>query len=134
MIFHAFSDQPVLPVSHDKEIVKRVLLATGEVSHLAQLARSEIPPNGSTSPHVHRDMSEVFVVLQGVGEIFVDGKMVRVLQEGDCVVFEPGEEHVLRNPSREEGLRLLYFGTVPEKERQAIQKDELGSSDPTLAK
>ena len=111
MIFRSLSTQPVRPVSHDPRIRKRVLLAGGEVSHLGQLAIAELPAGEATSAHRHPDMSEVFVVLEGEAELRVDGEQIS-LEAGDCLVVEPGEEHVLRNRSASEILRVVYFGTL----------------------
>lgn len=111
MIFRSFSTQPIRPVSHDPAIQKRVLLSGGELSHLTQLAIAELPIGGATSAHAHADMAEVFVVLDGQGELEVEGEQIG-LGAGDCFVVEPREEHVLRNASTSAVLRVLYFGKV----------------------
>jgi mannose-6-phosphate isomerase-like protein (cupin superfamily) len=44
--------------------------------------------------HVHADDCEVFIILQGRGQLQVDGK-AHDLRAGDVVVCEPGEDHHL---------------------------------------
>lgn len=100
--------QPLQAVSHDPDLKKRVLLGSGTVPAIAQLATASLAPKTATRRHVHRDMTEVFVVLEGTAQAQIDGCDL-VLQRGDCLVVEPGEEHALFNDGAVE-LRLLYFG------------------------
>ena len=49
---------------------------------------------GGSDRHVHGDVHEVFVILQGKAVMEVDGKG-HALATGDICVIEPGEDHHL---------------------------------------
>ncbi len=100
--------RPLEPVSHDPELLKRVLLRAGEVAGMFQLAHCRLPAGCGTSPHAHSDMTEVFIVVGGRGSATVGTRRVR-LEQFDCVVVGPGERHRLRAAS-DSALELLYFG------------------------
>jgi len=102
------TEQPLQDVSHDPGLKKRILLNSGIVPAITQLATTSIAPNMATRSHVHRDVTEVFVILEGTAQARIDGREV-VLQSGDCLVVEPGEAHALVNVGAVD-LRLLYFG------------------------
>lgn len=102
------TEQSLQAVSHDPGLQKRVLLGAGIVPAIAQLATTSIAPRMSTRSHVHRDMIEVFVILDGTAHAQVAGAEI-LLQAGDCLVVEPGETHALVNVGAVD-LRLLYFG------------------------
>ena len=53
------------------------------------------------SPHVHTK-PEFFCILQGSGDIEIDGARVDRFTAGDLVVIDPGEDH-----------HLISDGTVP---------------------
>ncbi len=55
-----------------------------------------IPPGASIGRHTHGDDEEIYLVLEGSGEMFVDGKTFRV-GAGDVIRNRPGGTHGLRN-------------------------------------
>jgi methionyl-tRNA synthetase len=63
-----------------------------------------VVPGGSSAPHQH-DEIEMFVIVQGIGELMVDGRCVRVAP-GAVATFEPFETHVLRNVGEQD---LIFF-------------------------
>lgn len=104
----ALADLPVERVFHNPEIAKRVLLRTGELPHLTQLAQARLAPGQVAPGHAHADMWEIFFAQEGEGEIEVDG-VVHALAAGTCLAVEPGERHELRNRGAAE-LVVLYLG------------------------
>jgi quercetin dioxygenase-like cupin family protein len=101
---------PDVPIAHHPDIRKRVLLASGDVPHVAQLARARLEPGQVAAGHAHGGMWEIFVVEQGEGVMRVDG-VSQTLAPGTCVVVEPGEVHELEAVGART-LVLLYFGIV----------------------
>lgn len=102
------------PVSHDQHIGKRVLFKNGDIPRIPQLARAEIPPQSSITPHAHRDMHEIFYVEQGEGSFHVqkNGEEQAIsLRPGVCVVVEPGETHWLKSSDTCK-LIVVYFGVL----------------------
>lgn len=96
------------PISHDAHSAKRVAFRSGEIPHLTQLAQARIPPGARLTPHAHRDMHEVFVVLSGCGLLQCDGTTHEV-GPGSCIEIAPGEMHAFENRSDEE-MVVIYFG------------------------
>lgn len=96
------------PLSHDTHSRKQVIFKNGEIPHLTQLAQTRIPPGARLTPHAHRDMHEVFVVLSGQGFLHCDGR-TREVGPGICIEIAPGETHAFENDGAEE-LVVVYFG------------------------
>jgi mannose-6-phosphate isomerase-like protein (cupin superfamily) len=96
------------PVSHNPRIRKQVFLRRGEIPRLTGLARAVFPPGEAAESHVHRDMSEVFLVVSGTGRLRGEREDTD-LAPGHCVAVRPGEPHEFVNTG-EENLVLVYFG------------------------
>ena len=99
-------------VSHNAAIRKKVMLTSGELPSLTQLAQAYFAPGQIANAHQHSDMHEVFFVQSGNGQIVIDGK-VYGLSPGVCVAVSPGETHEVSNTSSEP-LILTYFGIQAE--------------------
>lgn len=96
------------PVSHNPAIQKRVMLRFGDLPHLTNFSQARFAPGQVAPAHAHADMSEVFFVESGRGEIEVN-QQVYSLTAGVCVAVEQGEVHEVRNTGSVE-LVLTYFG------------------------
>lgn len=103
-------------VSHNSAIQKKVLLRAGELTHLTNFAQAYFEPGQIADSHVHLDMNEVFFVLSGYGEIWVE-QTRHPLIPGTCIVVEAGEFHEVRN-SGNELLILSYFGILTDSDTQ----------------
>lgn len=101
---------PEVPIAHHPDILKRVLLAKGEVPHLAQLASARLAPGQIATGHVHDGMWEVFLVEGGEGVMRIDGR-TEALAAGTCIVVEPGERHEVEATGGAP-LVLVYFGLI----------------------
>lgn len=101
---------PSEPLSHDTHSHKQVIFNHGEIPHLTQLAQARVPPGARLTPHAHRDMHEVFVVLSGRGLLRCAGTAYEV-GPGSCIEVAPGEVHAFENGG-EEDLVVIYFGIV----------------------
>lgn len=66
-----------------------------------------LPPGTSIGLHRHGNDQEVYVILQGRGEMELDGQVLPA-QPGDVYVNAPGGTHGLRNTGRED-LAVLVF-------------------------
>jgi len=99
---------PHSPVSHDAAILKKVMLCKGDIPHLTNFSQVALKPEQRTTPHLHSDMWEVYLVEDGQGTIRV-GSHDEILEPGVCVTIEPGEEHAVANTG-ETDLVLTYFG------------------------
>lgn len=97
-------------VSHNAKIRKRQILGNGIVEPITHYARAVFPPGEKASAHRHDDMSEVFTVESGCGEIRIN-EVAFVFSEGLTVVVEPGEVHEIVNTGNAE-LIVTYFGVL----------------------
>ncbi len=95
-------------LSHDPNILKRVLFHEHELPGSVRLSHALFKPGQKAAAHCHEDLHEVFYILSGFGRFIIDGKVVEV-GEGSSVRIDPGEEHELIN-SGQEDLALIYFG------------------------
>lgn len=99
---------PEREVSHNPKIKKHEFLAKGDIDRVMMFSRAVFPPGEIAAAHSHSNLTEVFYVESGTGEMRVDDKPVQ-LTAGTCVVAEPYETHELRNTGSED-MVVLYFG------------------------
>ncbi len=52
------------------------------------LAEATLPPGGATQRHHHRETEEIYYVVEGSGEMEIDGERARVAP-GDAVLIPP---------------------------------------------
>ena len=55
------------PVSHNKDIFKKVIIKKGIVPHLMMFSQVVFKPKQIASAHIHKDMHETFFVEEGRG-------------------------------------------------------------------
>lgn len=108
MHFYPAAAQRSVPVSHNPELNKNLILAGGVVPKLTNFSTVRIAPGMSVAPHSHRDMYEVFWVNEGSAEALVASRQL-ALATGDCLVVEPGEDHQIKNCGAQD-LVFVYFG------------------------
>jgi mannose-6-phosphate isomerase-like protein (cupin superfamily) len=75
------------------------------------LAEASLEPGQSTQRHYHAETEEIYFVLQGVGDMEVDGERVLVGAR-DAIPIRPGAWHELRNVG-EGPLRILCCCAPP---------------------
>ena len=75
------------------------------------LAEASLEPGQATERHYHAETEEIYFVLEGEGELELDGARGRVRQ-GDGVPIAPGAWHQLRNVG-DETLRILCCCAPP---------------------
>jgi mannose-6-phosphate isomerase-like protein (cupin superfamily) len=97
---------PEEPVSHNPAAKKRVWFRKGELPPFTQIARVIVPPGEVLTAHAHADMHELFIVLEGIARMVVDGTP-HDLSEGEAIVLAPGESHELSNPGMKAAIVLV---------------------------
>lgn len=60
------------------------------------LAEATIPVGGATTAHYHRKTEELYLVVEGLGRLVIDGQE-RDVGNGDCALIPPGSTHKLFN-------------------------------------
>jgi len=104
----SLADVPKEGVSHDPQLIKRVMIKNGELPHLKKFAQARFASGQIAHAHSHADQYEVFLIESGEGIVEVNGQAYPVVA-GSCVVFEPREIHEVTNTGSSE-LVLTYFG------------------------
>jgi mannose-6-phosphate isomerase-like protein (cupin superfamily) len=75
------------------------------------LAEATIGPGEATVRHYHRDSEEIYYLVEGAGEMELDGESAPVAA-GDAILSPPGAWHQIR--ARDSGpLRLLCMCAPP---------------------
>jgi mannose-6-phosphate isomerase-like protein (cupin superfamily) len=74
------------------------------------LAEAELTAGQATSRHYHAETEEIYVVLEGTGEMEIDGER-RPVEPGDAVLIPPGAWHQITAPDRP--LRFLCCCAPP---------------------
>ena len=101
---------PEKGVSHNVAVRKQVFVENGEIPGITNFARAVFPPSERVGDHLHNDMTEVFSVESGCGEIRIDD-VGYVFAAGTTVVVEPGEVHEIINTGNTD-LVVTYFGVL----------------------
>ncbi len=84
------------------------MINKGEISDITQFSRAVFPPGEIAHAHKHPDMTEIFYIESGHGEIIING-IHHPIEPGTCIVIEPGEAHELRCSENTE-MSVIYFG------------------------
>lgn len=84
-----------------------------------QFAQATFKPGQATSAHSHSDMTEVYYILSGIGELQVDDETSE-LEPGVCIAVHPLEMHTVRNTGTTD-LCMVYFGVLSSRAEHASQ-------------
>jgi quercetin dioxygenase-like cupin family protein len=88
----------------------RELLGTQHGAANQSLAEATLEPGQATQRHYHARTEELYVLLEGDGEMEVDGT-TRTVGAGDAILIPPGAWHTLRAGG--DGARLLCCCAPP---------------------
>lgn len=75
------------------------------------LAEATLEPGAATQRHYHRESEELYYVVEGAGEMEIDGERARV-GPGDAILIPPGAWHQIRADAGGE-LRFLCCCAPP---------------------
>ncbi|HFS85510.1 MAG TPA: cupin domain-containing protein [Epsilonproteobacteria bacterium] len=97
-------------VSHNEAIRKKVMVSNGEIPAITNFSRAVFPPGEIAFAHKHTDMTEIFYIVSGAGQMVLNDEVIE-LPAGACITVEPNETHELSNAGKTEMI-VLYFGVV----------------------
>ena len=87
---------------------------------------------GIDEPHLHSEISEVYLVARGRSDIRVGTQTVS-LKPGDVIVVEPGEPHTFLSSSQDYFHFVLHLpaeqGPVKPGDKMAVSRSVLGLAD-----
>ena len=79
-------------------------------SEAQSLAEASLEPGGATQRHYHAASEEIYLIVEGGGELEVDGER-RDVSAGDAILIPPGGWHeLIAGP---DGVRLLCCCVPP---------------------
>ena len=104
---------PEIGVSHNPEIKKKVMLNSNDVPHITNFSQARFAKGQAADAHSHDKMYEVFLFESGKGIIHVNNEEY-LIEQGVCVMVEPGEIHEIINTGSRE-LVVTYFGIKVEE-------------------
>jgi len=94
---------------HDGEgIIKVVEIFDSFATKMQYFHYTVLPPGTSIGVHRHENDEEFYVVLEGFGEMEVDG-VKRSVSAGDVIMNKPFGTHGLKNTSGSVDLKILVF-------------------------
>jgi quercetin dioxygenase-like cupin family protein len=79
-------------------------------TEVQSLAEATLAPGQATQRHYHARSEEIYLILEGGGELEVDGD-VRTVAPGDAILIPPGSWHELT--ASDEGVTLLCSCVPP---------------------
>lgn len=92
-------------LTKDGSEIRELLAYRNSCIRKQSLAEARLPPGAQTTPHYHPQTEEIYFILEGHGQMQIDGEQRRV-GPGDAVAIPPGAVHTLRNTG-EVTLRFL---------------------------
>ena len=103
MIVRALTEAQPFTTADGSTIRELLGLPTAPVRNQS-LAEATLEPGQATERHYHAEAEEIYFVVEGAGEMEVDGERRRVTL-GDAVLIPTGARHQIRADG--EGLRFL---------------------------
>ncbi|GAA5484149.1 cupin domain-containing protein [Haloferula sargassicola] len=108
MEIRKLADQPPF-TTKDGSTIRSILDAANAPVEKQSLAEATVPAGGATERHWHRDSEEFYFILEGRGEMEIDGERREVVP-GDGILIPAGAWHQIRAA---ETLRFLCCCAPP---------------------
>ena len=96
-------------ITKDGSTIRSILDRTNAPVQNQSLAEARVPAGGSTERHHHKLAEELYFILEGAGEIELDGER-RMVGPGDAILIPPGAWHTIM---AKEPLRFLCCCAPP---------------------
>ncbi len=109
---HITNRDAVTPfVTKDSSLIREIAHPQHSPVSNQSLAEATVGPHFVTEAHYHTRSEEIYYILQGCGEVNIEGE-TSTLTTGDAVVIAPGARHQIRN-SGDEPLVFLCCCAPP---------------------
>jgi mannose-6-phosphate isomerase-like protein (cupin superfamily) len=95
----------------DGSTIRELLGLPNSSARNQSLAEATLPAGGATQRHYHRETEEIYYVVEGSGDMEVDGERAHV-SPGDAILIPPGAWHEIRADGTS-GLRFLCCCAPP---------------------
>lgn len=91
-------------------VIYKVLDVENSGLRNTEIAMCIFPPGEIANLHYHEKMEEIYFVLEGEGEIELNGEWHRIKAE-DSIAIPVGIKHRMRNTSEDNILKFLSFNS-----------------------
>jgi mannose-6-phosphate isomerase-like protein (cupin superfamily) len=108
MTVNQLSSQPPF-TTKDGSTIRSILDRTNAPVKKQSLAEAQVPAGGATRRHYHKLAEEFYFILEGTGEMEIDGE-TREVGPGDAVLIPAGAWHTI---TAREPLRFLCCCAPP---------------------
>ena len=101
-----------MPVKHPAAADISILMdgRTAGTTFLSELV-TKVEPGATLKPsHSHKDIEEIIYVLEGEGEVWIDGETCK-MKQGDSVLFPVNSQHTVRNTGTGTLAMLCIFSS-----------------------
>lgn len=78
----------------DSSTIRSILDRANAPVQNQSLAEASLPQGAATQPHFHKLSEELYFILEGAGEMTVDGE-TRAVGPGDAILIPPGARHTV---------------------------------------
>jgi mannose-6-phosphate isomerase-like protein (cupin superfamily) len=112
----------VIETRHGSEIRPLVDRTTSAITGCS-LAEEILPPGHAVTPHHHRQIEEIYYIVEGRGVMTV-GDEQREVAAGDAVYVPRGQRHTLANTGAEPIKLLLVCGPAFFYEDEVLETKE----------
>ena len=96
-------------ITKDGSTIRSILDRTNAPVQNQSLAEARVPAGGRTERHYHKVLEELYFILEGAGEIELNGER-RTVGAGDAILIPPGAWHTIMAT---EPLRFLCCCAPP---------------------
>ena len=93
MTVQNLSAQPAF-VTKDGSTIRSILDRTNAPVQKQSLAEARVPAGGRTERHYHKVAEELYFILEGAGEVELDGEH-RTVGPGDAILIPSGTRHAI---------------------------------------
>ena len=81
-------------ITKDGSAIRSILDRTNAPVQKQSLAEARVPAGGRTERHYHKVAEELYFILEGAGEIELDGER-RMVSPGDAILIPSGTWHTI---------------------------------------
>ena len=106
-------------VAQDSAIVREIISHRNSSVKNQSLAQVTIPPGTAVLEHYHQKTEELYFVIAGQGQLFVED-IERIIGVGDAAVILPGQQHKIKNNGNTDLIMLVMCAPGYEDEDQIL--------------
>ena len=96
---------------------------TGGTKYLTENITRIKPGLTLSPPHSHKDIEEITYVIEGTGEVWIDGKTCEI-KKGDSLLWPVNSRHTVRNTGQDTLVLLCLFSTPNYRKEGAYLRHE----------